>query len=247
MKKVLFAVGLVLFAFFAYFESSQAVSAVTVVHKDLGYISVNSSASKEILPDTASIYFNVETSAKDSKSAVDKNKEISSALILALKPILALDKSDSIQTKNFILRPTYSYDKSGKKTFQNYVASNIIYVKTKNIDNVSKLIDTAVANNATSVSDLYFSIENEKQYAGELAKEAINNAKIIAGFTANTLNQKLSGVKSINVNISSQNNFEPRYLSMKSNPKAQQYSKDTSVQYGKIKLQANVRAEFYVK
>ena len=65
-------------------------------------------------------------------------------------------------------------------------------------------------------------IENEKQYSGELAKEAINKAKIIAGFTANTLNQKLSGVKSISVNISSQNNFEPRYASMKSNPKSQQ-------------------------
>ncbi len=247
MKKIVLAISLLLLTSFFYFKSPLSANAITVVHKDMGYISVNSSASKEVLPDTASIYFNVETSAKDSKSAVDKNKEITSSLILALKPILALDKSDSIQTKNFILRPNYSYDKNGKKTFQNYVASNIIYVKTKNIDNVSKLIDTAVANNATSVSDLCFSIENEKQYSGELAKEAINKAKIIAGFTANTLNQKLSGVKSISVNISSQNNFEPRYASMKSNPKSQQYLKDASVQYGKIKLQAYVRAEFYVK
>ena len=226
MKKIVLAISLLLLTSFFYFKSPLSANAIAVVHKDMGYISVNSSASKEVLPDTASIYFNVETSAKDSKSAVDKNKEITSSLILA---------------------SNYSYDKNGKKTFQNYVASNIIYVKTKNIDNVSKLIDTAVANNATSVSDLCFSIENEKQYSGELAKEAINKAKIIAGFTANTLNQKLSGVKSISVNISSQNNFEPRYASMKSNPKSQQYLKEASVQYGKIKLQAYVRAEFYVK
>ena len=49
-------------------------NAATIVHKDMGYVSVNATASKEIIPDTASIYFSVDTSAPDSKSAANKNK-----------------------------------------------------------------------------------------------------------------------------------------------------------------------------
>lgn len=242
MKRLLVALGII--AAGALFVPANAI---TVVDKEMGFVSVNASASKEIVPDTASIYFSVETVSQDSKAAVNKNKEITSALILSLKPILAVEKSDSIQTKNFILRPNYNYDKNGKRNFQNYTASNTIYVKTKKLENVSKLIDTAVANNATSVSELNFFIENEKQYTGELAQEAINNAKVIAKLTASTLNQKLCGVRSIRVNVYPQNQYNTRYATMNADKAAGSVKKATPIEFGKIKLQANVDAEFYVK
>lgn len=241
MKKLLIILGLLVSA-----SLVMPANAITIVEKDMGYVSINSSASKEIVPDTASIFFSVETVNKDSKAAVNQNKEITSALILALKPILAIDKSDSIQTKNFVLRPNYSFDKNGKSTFQNYTASNTIYVKTKKLENVSKLIDTAVANNATSVSELSFFIENEKQYSGELACEAINNAKVLANLTANTLNQRVKGIKSIRVNVYPQNQYNARYATMNA-AKDSATGKATPIEFGKIKLQANVDAEFYVK
>lgn len=244
MKKIFTAMGL--FAVMALFSFSANANAMTVVQKDMGYVSVNTSVSKEIIPDTASIYFSVDTVSADSKTAVNKNKEISSKLIDSLKPILALDKSDSIQTKNFILRPNYSYDKNGKRQFLNYTASNTIYVKTKKLENVSKLIDTAVANNATSVSEMTFLVENEKQYAGELAQEALRKAKVLAGLTASTLGQKVNGVKSVRVNIYPQNSYAPRAAAL-SSAKEAAGAKSTPIEYGKIKLQANVDAEFYVK
>lgn len=242
MKKLFVLLGILAMSAF-----TMSADAITVVEKDMGYVSVNASASKEIVPDTASIYFSVETVSKDSKVAVNKNKELTSALILSLKPILALEKSDSLQTKNFVLRPNYSYDKSGKRTFQNYTAMNTIYVKTKKLENVSKLIDTAVANNATNVSELNFFIENEKQYANQLAQEAINNAKVIANLTASTLNQKVSGIKSIRVSIYPQNQYNARYAAMNASRDAAGAKKATPVEFGKIKLQANVDADFYVK
>ena len=66
----------------------SAANAITITEKNMGYVSVNTSATKEVVPDTVSVYFSVETVAKDSKTAVNKNKEITAALILALKPIL---------------------------------------------------------------------------------------------------------------------------------------------------------------
>lgn len=226
---------------------SQAAQAITVVQKDMGYVSVSTNATKEILPDTATLSFTVETLSNDSKTAVNKNKDISSKLIDSLKPILALDKSDSIQTRNFVLRPNYSYDKNGKRTFLNYTVLNTIYVKTKNLENVSKLIDTAVANNATSVSELDFQVENEKQYAGELAQEALSKAKILASLSALSLGQKVKGIKSVRVSIYPRNAFSPRYAVNSAAKDSSSGLKDTPVEFGKIKLQATVDAEFYVK
>lgn len=229
---------------FGFFTASNAY---TVVEKEMGFISVNASAVKEVEPDTASIVFSVETTAKDSKIAVTENKEISSKLILALKPLLAIDKDDVIQTRNFILRPNYIYDKNNKKVFQNYSAINTVTVKTKNLDVVSKLIDTAVANNVSKVSELSFFVEDEAKYSNELAQTAINKARETAKLTSQTLNQKLCGIRSVRVNVYQQSTFAGRNNVLTSAKGSANGSDSTPIEYGKINLQANVDAEFYVK
>ncbi len=221
--------------------------AYTVVEKEMGFISVNASATKEVEPDTASIAFAVETISKDSKVAVLENKDITSKLILALKPLLAVEKDDIIQTRNFVLKPNYTYDKNNKKIFQNYSAVNTITVKTKNLDVVSKLIDTAVANNASKVSELTFFVEDEARYSNELAQSAINKAKETAKLTSATLNQKLCGIRSVRVNVYQQNTFAGRNNVLSAAKGSNNAADSTPIEYGKINLQANVDAEFYVK
>ena len=239
MKKIILIFSLM--SVIGFVNPSQAI---TVVEKDMGFVSVNASATKEIVPDTASIRFTVQNSAKDSKSAVATNKEKASTLIGALKPMLALDDKDVLQTNNFVLRPNYTTDKNGKKTFVDYTATNVIYVKTKSIDKISDLIDVAMRNNATGVSDLNFYAENQKQFEGQLAKEALADAQIIAELTASTLGQKVKGIRAVRVNIYPQGSSATTYRSLKSNAVADGAS---PIEYGKVKIQAHVDAEFYVK
>ena len=238
MKKIL------LLALFTLLVSLPS-QAITVVEKDMGYISVNASATQEIAPDAASLSFSIESRSKDSKIAVEQNKEAASALILAVKPLLALDKSDSIKTSSFVLRPHYSYDKNGKKTFQNFSATKKVVVKTRNLDNVSKLIDIAAENHVINISELKFFIEDEQKYTGEIIKEALCKAQKSANLSAATLNQKVKGVRSVRVNTYQQNAYNQTYngLASAKNPA----DDNAAVEYGKIKLQANVDAEFYVK
>jgi len=238
MKKIILILGLMI-AF-----TNLPTKAITVVEKDMGFVSVNAKAVKEIIPDTVSIRFTVETIGVDSKEVVNKNKELSTKMIDSLKPMLELDKQDTIQTKSFVLRPNYSIDKNGKKTFQNYTATNIVAIKTKSIDKVSDFIDTAMKNNATGISDLNFYVENEKQFEGQLAKEALANAKIIAELTASTLGQKVTGIRAVRVNVYPQGSNGAAYLNAKSTGST---TASVPVEYGKVKLQANVDAEFYVK
>ena len=107
MKKLALLMALLMLGSF-----SAPAKALTITEKEMGYISVNTSASKEMSPDTARVSFSVETTAKTSKAASDQNKEITNKLIGALKPLIEIDKKDTIQTSNLNLRPDYSYDKN---------------------------------------------------------------------------------------------------------------------------------------
>lgn len=240
MKKLIIA--FLMLSFFA-----VPANALTITKKENGYISVTATAAKEMTPDTATISFSVETRAKDSKTASEKNKEITSTLISNLKPLLALDKKDTIQTKNLSLRTEYSYDK-GKKTLLGYVMTNTVTVKTKDLTAVSKLIDTGIENKATDISELKFYVENENEYKGKLAEEAAANAKAIAKLTADSLGQKITGVKNISINWGP---IYESYGNIKLLNTAKSASgataKTTPVETGTVKVQANVYAQFYVK
>ena len=240
MKKLALLIAMLMLGSLA-----MPAKALTITEKEMGYISVNTSASKEMNPDTATVSFSVETSAKTSKAASDLNNEITTKLISALKPLIEVDKKDTIQTKNLNLRPDYSYDKN-KRTLTGYTMVNTITVKTKKLDIVPKLIDTAVANKVTNVSELRFYVENESDYVGRLVQEATANAKIISKLTAESLGQKVSGLKTINVNWGpSYAEISPRMNAAKS--AAAGAAASTPVEPGKIKIQAHVHAQFYVK
>lgn len=213
--------------------------ALTTIEKDMGFVSVNAKAVKEVSPDTASIKFSVDTKSIDSKNAIKQNKEDSSKLLDSLKVLLS-EENSSVQTTNFVLKPNYS-NQDGKKTFIDYSACNTIVVKTKEINKVSEIIDVATKNGATSISELNFYVENEKQFEGQLAKEALSDAKIIAELTASTLGQKVTGIRAVRVNIYPQPIQNATFLN------AKQGNSSLPIQKGKIKIQANVDAEFYVK
>ena len=240
MKKLTIALALLMLVFLA-------APAKSVTQKEMGFIEINTSVTKEIAPDTATITFSVETSAKDSETASAANKEISNTLIENLKPMLDFfNKGDTIQTKNLHLSPEYTYERnSSKKNLVGYTMTNTIIVKTKKLENVPKLVDTAVANKATNVSDLRFYVENEEVFLASLIKEATKKAETISRLSAESLGQKINGVKSINISYGPGYENYPRTYAVKAADSVSGAS--TPVEQGKVKMQVNINAKFYVK
>ena len=118
MKKLLM---LLLLAFIA--TPCISTPAMTVVQKNMGYISINATESKEIAPNTANITFAIETTDIDSKRAAERNSQITSKVIAALKQELTSDKKSDIQTRNYNLRPNYKYNKnSDDRTIKNPIS-----------------------------------------------------------------------------------------------------------------------------
>lgn len=213
------------------------------VEKDKGFVSVNVSVTKEISPNQAEIAIGIETTDKSLQKASSDNKIIANKVYSTLKSILGTD--DSIKTSNYSARPQYIYTKDNKKCLDSYIVSNVVTVKTKKLELVSKLVDTAIAQGATNVNNLQFSAVDYDSACGDALAELTKKAHAQAYSVAKSINSQITGIKSINATCNPENNQRPIYpMMMKA---AVDSFSATPIESGKIKIYANVDASFYVK
>lgn len=152
MKKVLLLV-LCLIAFVSLLTNAETKA--ETIEKDKGYISVNESITKDISPNQAEILIGIVTSNKSLKQASEDNKLIANEVYSSLKALLGM--SDYIKTSNYHAQPVYIYTKDHARILDKYTVSNTVTVRTKSIELISKLIDTAISQGATNVDSLQFS------------------------------------------------------------------------------------------
>ena len=107
MKKYILVAAIV--AAVAGCMTTQANVPVNGVEK--GFISINTSANAEIIPDIAEISIAVVTSDhKSMQKATLQNKEISDKVISTLKSMINTSNGDYIKTSNFNASPIYIYN-----------------------------------------------------------------------------------------------------------------------------------------
>lgn len=213
------------------------------VEKERGYISVNASATKEVAPNQAEIAIGIETTDKSLQKASENNKIIANKVYSTLKSSLGAD--DSIKTSDYSAKPQYIYTKDNKKILDSYLVSNVVTVKTKKLELVSSLIDTAIAQGATNVNNLQFSTVDYDSACSNALAELTKKAHSQASSVAKSINSQLTGIKSINAICNPENNARPIYPMMMKT--AVDSVSATPIESGKIKIYANVDASFYVK
>lgn len=231
------------------FSLNQTVNAAinSDAKKDVGYISLNDTVTKDVDPDMASITFAVENIGNSAQVATTENNTISNNIINALKLVINSD-TDVIKTNNFSVRPNY-YTSSGKRIIRNYTAVNSVTVKTMDISKVAKLIDTAIANGANRTDNLYFDVENPKKICNNLYAQMVKDLKTQAMTLANAAGTSIDGLKHLNVScnsdsIASNGRFYAKAFDSVSTESA---GSVTPVESGKAKIRVYVNAEFYVK
>ena len=241
MKKFLLMLGLALFV-----GSSVYAPVRASVNRDMGYISINATESREVVPNVVTISFGVETTDVDSKRAAERNNQISTNVINAIKTELISDKKAIVQTKNFNIRPNYKNNDYEDMIIKNYTVVNTIQVKTCDVSKISGVIDVAVKNKVSNVDSINFSLSDDDVLANDLVNKAVIKAKTQAKNVALAANQKIIGVKSLRVNVY-QNTSSNGRLYKASSVDSVGSSMSTPIETGKIKMNASVDAEFYVK
>ncbi len=213
------------------------------IEQEKGYISVNTSLTKEISPNQAEISIGIETSDVSMQKASNENKTIANNVLSAVKPLLG--KDDYIKTGEYSAKPQYIYTKDNKKVFDKYIVKNTVTVKTQNTQIVSKIIDTAISSGANNIDDLKFSATDYDTTCNEALTELTKKAYAQANAVACSINGKITGVKSINANYNVDDGTRPVYDMMVKS--ALGSAPSTPVESGKIKIYLNINASFYVK
>lgn len=168
-------------------------------------ISVTGIAQTTVTPDLLVIEFGVETNGDSAKSVLDLNSNLLSKSISNLKSLGISE--DNLSTSQFSINPLYDYyqDKeTGRHTSEliGYQVSNILLVKTDQLDSAAEILDSAVSSGVNKVNSVQFTLSphSHSVLKDSLIEDAINNAKSKAEIALLPLNQKIIGVQSISLN-----------------------------------------------
>lgn len=240
MKKIVIFSAIILLVFCF---GLTKVLANSSVEKSLNIISVQGTAESVYAPDILYITLGVETFGKTASASSSSNSEKINKVINSLSPLINKEQGDIIKTVNFNVYAQYDYDNQSKSNYLvGYRTNNEIMIRTKNINNSGKIIDTAVQNGANQVRNIRFAIENNSACEKELLKQAINDAKITANVIAKELGKNIIGVKQV-----SQVSASPAITNYNAvGLKMSRESVSTPIEQGDIKLQSQVFAEFII-
>lgn len=225
--------------------------------KERGVITVNTSSEAEIAPDTVEINIAIKTSDKVSlNKAAEENKKKTDKIYAMLDGMINAENGDYLKTANYSAKPVYVYDHELKRQIMDkYEVANQIIVHTKNINQLGKIIDQAIALGATDINDLNFSVSGYEAKCLELLEKASKEAYTRAQAAAEASQSKIDGVQSMNVSCSD-NNVRPvayRFMAkgmMMANAAmdgVEAMENSTPIQSGNLKVYANVNAGYYLK
>ncbi|WP_440946135.1 SIMPL domain-containing protein [Methanosarcina sp. T3] len=163
-------------------------------------ISMSGYAEQKVVPDTATLRIGVVVQAATAKEASDENAALMSAVIAELKAMGLQDKE--IQTSYVSVYPLYNYD--NERTITGYSASNSVQITTKNLDNLSEIIDRSTAAGANEIGSISFSVSDDmqKQLREDLMNEAVADASSKATALAKSLGVEITGVQTSSISES---------------------------------------------
>ena len=167
-------------------------------------ISVTGTAISSVDPDLVNISFGVEIQEKTAIDALTSNSELMNKVIDSIKQVGITDSE--ISTSQFNIYPVYeSYQEKETGIYTQklvgYKVSNIVNVKTKKLDSVAAVIDSAVSAGVNRVDSVFFSLSPEvsSKIKDDLLEKAILNAQSKAEKALSPLHYKIIGVKEISL------------------------------------------------
>jgi uncharacterized protein YggE len=245
MKKVsgpvlitgMIVIGIIVLALiaFAYYSSSNPAKTIT----SNGYATIKA------MPDSAAIYFNIQTYGKTSSEANEEN----SMILEKMKNLLEAQglSKDMVQTQGLSIYPEYDYS-NGRSEIKRYVASHSVKIEipVNDTEKVGNVIDSGVSAGA-GISYINFEIsqENQNSYKADAIRKATQDAKAKAEALAEGSGNKLGSLVSIST---SDFFYEPRVIFSSATGKDVAEAKSSvSITPGEQEVSASVTAIFRIK
>ncbi len=162
-----------------------------IVYEETGSengIYVVGEGSIKVKPDIAVVNLGIQAERRTASRARKEASENMQQLMDAIKAVEVEDKD--IQTSYFNISPRYDWieekDENGRKISRQvlvgYTVSNNVNVTIRNLDNVSKVIDSAAeaSGDTIRINNVYFRVENTEEHEAELRELAYMDALVKA-------------------------------------------------------------------
>ena len=172
--------GLVVIAIVLALNSKTGTSNIEEKSK----ISVSGVSTLTVDPNKAEVYVRIVTLEKTAQESKNKNSQISSNVVKALKKEGVKDKD--IETSQFYISPRYDYEEiselnliKSRQVLVGYEVVNVLKVTTQDLEKAGRLIDVAVDNGANDIERVSFGLtkEKEKEIKQQAMIQSSNDAK----------------------------------------------------------------------
>src|SRR3989344_1894737 len=159
-------------------------------------MAVQGSSVLKVLPDTTSVGFSIQTSAKTAEAAKSNNSVIFENLIAKLA-IAGFDRRD-LKTESFNIYPEYDYRYDGSNKIKGYIVQQNLKIEL-NSDKAEEVGKAIEAGALISYINFELSKDAENSYKVQALEKATQDARTKAEAVARGLGKKVGGLVSVSV------------------------------------------------
>lgn len=218
-----------------------SVTSTTTTKTDL--FTVQGQGKVSAIPDTAEVTLGITISRPNVTSAQNEVNRIINKITQDLKQ-LGIEEKD-IKTINYTVNPDYDYS-GGKPKISGYTVTVNLEVKTKKLEKINGVIDTATSNGANLIGGLNFTFSEEKQkeLRSGARKQAVEEAKVKAQELASAAGIKLGRI----INVQEETTFPwERPVPLMVERAVTAPSEETQIQPGESKIQVTVTLSYEIR
>lgn len=158
---------------------------VNTTPADQSGITVTGHGEVQVPSDTATLSIGISVTAANVADARDRAAKSADAVISSIKKN-GVDEKD-IKTVGLSIQPQYDYSRANEPRITGYVVANSVEAKIRKLENVSKVVDDAVAagGDSSRLSGIRFSVEDRDKAIQQAREAAMKDAKAKAEQLAN--------------------------------------------------------------
>lgn len=158
-------------------------------------LSVSAEGMVESAPDMATVSLGVVTDGQTAAAAMAENARRMNALTQALRRAGVAERD--IQTSNLSVNPQYAYVENEQPRMTGYQANNTVSARVRNLANVGRTIDAAVAAGGNTVNGISFSHADPDAQLDAARRNAAREARERADLYAQAFGMRVHRVISI--------------------------------------------------
>ena len=148
-----------------------------------------------------------------------------------------------IQTSRYDFSPVYDVKDNGRSVITGYTVTNAVVVKVRGLENIGKVIETALANGANRVDSLEFSANDPSAAKNAALADAAQDARNKADATARTLGMRIVRIQ--NVYADAQSHAPRNYMPVMMAKEA--YDASTPISAGELSFEASVTITYVIE